>query len=117
VSAFIPNVWVDVLRGVTVDAYGDAADADAVVARGVPMWIKEVGRAVGQADERPSSTTPRAVRRFLGRARPDADVRAGDRLRVAGGGTTYQVEGVAEPADVAGRADLVCTLVRVAPAG
>lgn len=109
VSAFVPNVLVDILRGVTTDAYGDEVDTGQVAAYGVPVAITETTRL----EREPGSTTPRTVRTYRARFRPGAGVRDGDRLRVTGGGSTYRVEGVGEPTDVVGAADILCGLVRV----
>lgn len=119
-TVFVPTHRVDVLRGTTTDAYGDPADAEVVVAHGVPVLITEAGRAgtsSAKAEQGPVTTTPRTIRRLRGRFRPGVEVRTGDRWRDCSSGDAYQVTGVSSPTHVVGIADTLCDLVRVTPIG
>lgn len=106
-TAWLPTEVVDILRGETTDGYGDPADTDTAVATGVPVSIIEQAKRVYLPAENRLTT----VRMFTGRARPDVDVREGDRLRA--GVSIYLVEGVSAPASPVGPSDKRLDLRRI----
>ncbi|WP_018502989.1 hypothetical protein [Parafrankia discariae] len=108
-SVFVPTHEVDVLRGQTTDAYGDAADTDTVIAAAVPVSIVETVRR----EQEPVSGTPRSIRYARGRARPQTDVRDGDRWRDVRSLAVWQVEGVSDRTDLYAAADIVVDLKRI----
>lgn len=104
---FLPTGLFDILRGETTDSYGDPADADTPVATNVPMSVIEQSKRTWIAAESRFGT----VRMHAGRARPDVDVREGDRLRA--GVSIYLVEGVSQPANPVGAVDKRLDLRRI----
>lgn len=101
---------VQVLRGTTVDSYGDDADNGTVVAAGVLVSIVE---------DRPTTTTPesthpRVVHNFIGRARGNLDIRAGDQLQDERSTSKYIVDSAIQPASAVRKNDLTLALRRVA---
>lgn len=108
-SAFLPTTTVAILRGETLDEYGDPVDSDIPVRGGVPVSLIERDRRVYVAAE--SRTT--IVRQVTGRARPDADIQEQDRLRDERSGSIYLVEAVSRPSSPVGMADVRLVLRRV----
>lgn len=108
-TVFVPTCLVTVLRGETVDTYGDPVDADTPIAENVPASIIENAQDIGQ----PADSRTSRVRVFTGRVRPDVDVREGDRLRDEADLSIYLVEAVSHPASPFGAADRRLDLRRV----
>lgn len=119
-TAFIATHRVDVLRGASPDAYGDPADADVTIAHEIPCAITESSRTAGGTSRRtsgPVTGTPRTVRTARARFAPGVALLAGDRLRDVVSSVVYVIVDVGTPTDLVGRADVVCFLTRVTPAG
>ncbi|GIH26068.1 hypothetical protein Aph01nite_43780 [Acrocarpospora phusangensis] len=108
-SGFLPTTTVAVLRGETTDEYGDVVDSDAPVKGHVPISLSERDKRVWV----PAENRTTVVRQITGRARPNADIREGDRLRDEGDQSIYLVEGVSRPQSPIGAADVRLTLRRV----
>lgn len=106
-TTFLPTVLVDVLRGETTDGYGDPVDTATAVATNIPVSIIEQSKRVWL----PAESRFGVVRVFTGRARPDVDVREGDRLRA--GASIYLVEGVSQPANPVGAVNVRLDLRRI----
>jgi hypothetical protein len=100
---------VQVLRGTTVDTYGDDADSGTVVASAIPVSIVE-GRPAATT---PESTHPRVLRSYIGRTRGDRDIRAGDQLQDERSTAKYIVDSATVPASPVRKNDLVLALRRV----
>ncbi len=112
-SVFVPTTSVDVLRGSAPDPYGDPADVDVVVYRELPASLTETSRTTRD----PASGTPRTIRSTTLRLRPGVALLAGDRIRDVASSIRYVIDDVATPTDLAGRADIVCSLTRVTATG
>lgn len=108
-SAFLPTTTVAILRGETLDEYGDPVDSDTPVRAGIPVSLIERDRHVFVAAE--SRMT--IVREVTGRARPDVDIREADRLRDERTGSIYLVEAVSRPSSPVGATDVRLVLRRV----
>lgn len=108
-SAVIPNTTVSILRGETIDEYGDPKDSDVSVNSGVPMSIVEESRRVFLAVEGRLTI----IREFIGRVRPGFDIRESDRLRDDKSGRVYLVEGISQPSLATGTSDKRIFLRRV----
>lgn len=68
---------VSVLRGTTVDAFGDEQDASTVAASGIPASLIEQTRVATTRDD----PTPRVIRYTVGRVPPGTDVTEDDRIK------------------------------------
>lgn len=108
-SAFIPTTTVAILRGETIDEYGDPVDSDTPIRAGVPISLIERDQRVYVPAE--SRTT--IVRHVTGRARPGTPIRERDRLRDERTGSIYLVEAVSRSGTVIGSPDLRLVLRRV----
>lgn len=100
-SAIMPNTTVSVLRGETVDQFGDPMDSDESVYAGLPMSITEYDRRIYLAAEGRLTT----IRQAFGRIRPGFDIRESDRIRDEKSGRVYLVEGMSTPGISTGTAD------------
>lgn len=108
-SAFIATTTVTILRGETTDEFGDTVDSNVPVRGHVPVSITERDKRVWV----PAENRTTVVRQVTGRARPNADIREGDRLRDEHDQSIYLVEGVSRPQSPIGQADVRLTLRRV----
>jgi hypothetical protein len=93
----IATTQLTVLRGTTVDAYGDEQDTDTVIAKDIPASLTEQSRRVTTRDD----PTPRIVRSAIARVPAGTDITDQDRVRDQRTGTTYIVDatsGMANPA-------------------
>lgn len=108
-SAVLPNTTVSILRGETVDEYGDPIDSNVSVNAEVPISIIENSRRVFLAAEGRLTV----VKEFIGRIRPGFDVREGDRLRDDNSGQIYLVEGISNPMLGTGMSDQRISLRRI----
>lgn len=118
-TAFLPTTRVDVLRGTTVNDYGDEVDVDTPVARGVPAAVAEARSTVGAAPQQtnlPASARGGVVERFMIRLRPGTVVYELDRLVDQRNGAVYQVTAVYNPQGPAGLCDVRCSALRIAAA-
>ncbi len=88
----IPNTTISVLRGTTLDEFGDETDNATVAASGIPCSLIE---QVRQAHT-PESPTPRVVRYTIGRVNPDTDVRETDRVMDERTNRIYIVQAVSQ---------------------
>lgn len=105
----MPNTTVSILRGETVDEYGDPKDSDESVNAGVPVSIIERDRRIYIAAEGRLTT----IKQFIGRVRPGFDIRESDRLRDDRTGAIYLVEGISQPTLGTGLADMRIDLRRI----
>lgn len=114
-TVFVPTSVMDVQRGSSTDAYGDAIDTATTVATGLPAAVSEEG-GVGRGQQRryrPAENRTTLVETFSIRLRPDADIREGDRLVDQRSGAVFQVQDVFNPRSVVGFADVRVTAVQV----
>lgn len=100
-SAIMPNTTVSVLRGETVDQFGDPIDSDNSVYASVPMCITENDRHIYLAAEGRLTI----VRQAFGRVRPGFDIHESDRIKDENSGRVYLVEGMSTPGISTGTAD------------
>lgn len=106
---FHPTTTVDILRGSTVDSYGDDDDTAVVVSPGVPASLTERSKLATLR----GSGEPRVIRYTVCRLPATACVAQGDRVRDSDG-VIYTVDSVTRGASfVGGRADLRLDLRRV----
>jgi hypothetical protein len=108
-SAVLPNTTVSILRGETIDAYGDPVDSNVSVNASVPISITHEDQKVYL----PVEGRMTIIRQFIGRIRPGFDVREHDRLRDDRSGRVYLVEGISQPEYGTGTADLRIFLRRI----
>ncbi|MFB7111730.1 hypothetical protein [Streptomyces sp. NPDC056291] len=88
----LANTTISVLRGTTLDEFGDEVDSDTVVASGIPCsLIERVRRAYT-----PESATPRVVRYSVGRVNADTDIREADRVKDERTDRIYIVQAVSQ---------------------
>lgn len=102
-----PTTIVDVLRGTTVDEFGDVLDADTVVLTGIPASIIEQSRRV----HGPKDSEDRIVRVLKCRMPNGTAVLKGDRLRDADG-TLYLIDSLYQQANPFWSQDLSLDLSR-----
>lgn len=104
-----PTTTVDVLRGTTVNEWGDTVDADTVVPGlvNLPASIIEQRQKVHAPKDVPAQD--RIVRIFKGRMQHGLDVRKGDRLRDATG-AIYLVDNLYQQANPFWQQDLTFDL-------
>lgn len=103
------NTTVTILRGVTVDSFGDQADTARVVAKEVTASIIEQGKTVTTAVD----GSVRQVRRIIGRLPAGTDIRSTDRIRDERTGRVYLVDSDVEPENAVRRNDIRLDLRRV----
>ncbi len=87
---FTPTTTVSILRGTTVNDWGDEVDSDTTVATGIPASVME--RTLTDID--PSSGDPRTARAVVGGVPAGTDVRDGDRLRDERTDITYAIRSI-----------------------
>lgn len=104
-----PTTTVSVLRGETLDEFGDPVDSDSSVRAGVPIAITEYSRRIFVAAEQRMTV----VRQCWGRVRPGFDIREKDRLRDERTGRIYLVEEISQPALSTNLADMRISLRRI----
>lgn len=86
-SGMVATHICEVLRGTSIDDYGDEQDIDTVVAADVEISIiegrkgQQVYTAQADLQRKPAEGRTTGTREFTGRARPGTDIRRGDRLR------------------------------------
>lgn len=102
------NTRISVLRGTSVDVFGDEIDTDTPVATGIPASIVEQTRRVTTRDD----PTPRIVRYAVGRVTAGTDITDQDRLRDESTGAVYIVDAVSQMTSAAVAADLRLDLRR-----
>lgn len=84
----IATTRLTVLRGTTVDAYGDEQDTDTAVAVSVPASLTEQSRRVTTRDD----PVPRIIRYTIARVSAGTDIRDQDRVRDERTGVVYIVD-------------------------
>jgi hypothetical protein len=99
---------VDVLRGTTLNAYGDEVPGTTPAVSGVPMSLIERTRLVRD----PSTGELRRVAYVAGRCKADTDIRESDRIRDARTGVVYMVLGRRTAGSIVGLEDLELDLLR-----
>ena len=105
---FLASTTVDVLRGTTLDAYGDEVPGTAPVEAGVPMSLIERVRLVRDS----ASGEYRRVAYVQGRCMAGVDIRDSDRVRDTCTGVIYTVLARRTPGSIVGLADLEVDLLR-----
>ncbi len=98
-----------VLRGISVNDWGDEQDAGTVIASGLICSITETS-ARGYD---PSTQTPRVVRGIEGVLPSTTDITETDQLRDDTHGITYAIEAVSNPGTAGRATDLVLQLRRI----
>lgn len=88
---------VSVLRGTTVDVFGDEADASTVHASGIPASLVEQTRVATTRDD----PTPRVIRYTVGRVPASTDVTEDDRIKDEQTNEIYIVTAVSKNANPA----------------
>ena len=109
-TVFLPSTTVSVLRGTSIDPYGDEVDIDAAVATALPAAITE-GK---QRTWNPAEQRGGVIEQYTIRFRPGVDVAEQDRLRDDNTGVIYQVREVNRPPRIVSAPDVRVTAVRVA---
>lgn len=102
-----PTTTVDVLRGTSIDEFGDVLDADTVVLTGIPASIIERSQRV----HGPKNSEDRIVRILKARLPNGTPVLKGDRLRDAAG-TLYLIDNLYQQANPFWKQDLSLDLSR-----
>lgn len=111
-TVFIPTTTVALLRGTTVDTFGDEIDVDVPITTGLPAAVTEnAQRSYRRAEGRGGQ-----VETFTVRLRPGTDVTEQDRLRDERTGAVYLVTSVSHPQALTGLADVRVTAARVGAA-
>lgn len=87
---WLANCTVAILRGTTVDAFGDEKDSDEFVVSGIPASIREVRSTIMNFD----SGRPQHVKLLIGRLPARTDIQIGDRLQDEVTGQRYIVDAV-----------------------
>lgn len=104
----IATTRISVLRGTSVDAYGDEVDIDTPVASGIPASLTEQSRRVTTRDD----PTPRIVRYTVARVAAGTDIQDLDRVRDERTGAVYIVDAVSSMANPAVTPDIRLDLRR-----
>lgn len=105
----LATTTVSILRGTSVDEYGDAYDNGTVAASGIPAAVVEESRRTYDR----ATQTPRTIRAVRGTLGSGVDVREGDQLRDDRTGLIYAVQAVTQPGGVGMTPDLDVDLIRV----
>jgi len=105
----IATTTASILRGSSVDTYGDSTDTNAVVATGIIASIRETSRLVTD----PSTQEPRIVRLTQATLPSGTDVRDTDNIRDDTYGVTYQIQSVTQNRAPGFTPDLELELKRV----
>ena len=92
----IANTRVTVLRGTTVDAFGDEVDTSTEVAVDIAASLVEQSRTATTRED----PTPRVVHYTVGRLPWGTDVTEDDRLRDQRTGRVYIVTAVSRPSGI-----------------
>lgn len=98
---FHATTTIDILRGETLDEYGDTVPASGAAYTGIPAHITETTRVTS----RPADGEPRVIRRYTIRVPGTADLVTGDRVRDADG-NMYMVDSFSRSAPITGTDDL-----------
>ncbi len=86
----LPTTTVSILRGTSLDEFGDPVDNDTPAASGIPCSLIEQTRTMTT----PESPTPRVVRYTIGRIGSGTDILETDRLLDEVTGDKYIVQAV-----------------------
>lgn len=105
----VANTWVDVLRGVTEDDWGNPVDNQAIAATGVPAQII-VSQVLVTTN---ADQAPRLVQVVTGAVGSERDVRTGDQLRDTRHGITYTVVSATQENAIGRVPDLTLQLHRL----
>lgn len=84
---------VSIMRGTTVDEFGDSLDNSTVAASGIPLSIIEQSKRVFD----PVTSTARVIRYYTGRATSGTDIQEGDRILDEATGSIYAIDYVSQP--------------------
>lgn len=99
---------ISILRGTATDDFGDIADTDTVIARGIPAALTEQTRRVTTRED----PTPRIIRYAIARVAAGTDVTDQDRIRDERTGAVYIIDAVSAFANPAVTPDLRLDLRR-----
>jgi hypothetical protein len=100
---------ISILRGTTVDSFGDPVDSATVVATGITASIIEQSKMATTADD----TTPRQVRSYTGRLPAGTNIQAGDRIKDEKTNVIYVFDAATAVANPVRGADIRLDLRRV----
>jgi hypothetical protein len=104
------NTTATVLRGTTVNQFGDEIDANTPFISGLPVTLIETGKSV----QDPSTPTPRTIRQIYCNVPEWAGILNTDQIRDERTGDTYIIIGVTRPPTIIGApVDTVLQLKRV----
>jgi hypothetical protein len=104
------NTQITVLRGTTVNAFGDEVDSNTPFITDLPATLIETGKTV----QDPSTPTPRTIRQISCWVPLWAGVLDTDRIRDQRTGDVYIVISVTKPPTIIGApVDLVLSLKRI----
>ena len=110
----LSNTQISVLRGTTVDSFGDVIDSDVPLIEHVPAILVETGRQT----QDPSSPTPRTIRQITCTVPDWCEVTNEDRILDERSHEVYMVITVFRPPDMFGPPPgLVLALKKVTAAG
>jgi len=98
-----------ILRGSTLNDYGDEIDGTAAVAANVLGSVVERTRT----NFDPATSRVSTIRYLVGRFGPETEIRDGDRIRDDITNETFLVTSVARGANLAGKSDVVVDLTKV----
>ncbi|MFC5947073.1 hypothetical protein ACFQH9_02120 [Pseudonocardia lutea] len=104
----LANTTVSVLRGSTVDEFGDETDNETVAASGIIANIRETSSTFSD----PGSTTPRVVRNVTCKLPSTTDVTETDRIKDETSGVIYTINTVTQEGGPGRTPDLALLLER-----
>jgi hypothetical protein len=114
VTAEAANTTCTILRGTTVNAFGDTVDDSQVLLEHVPAILAETGRTI----QDPSSPTPRTIRDVICKLPAWTGVLNTDRITDESSGDVFIILGVTQPPTLTGApVDLYLQLKRVSATG
>lgn len=105
----VANCTVSILRGTSVNQWGDTVDNSTVAASGIPALIL----VTTETTTDPSTQAPRTVQTVHGVVNSNVDVRDTDQILDETHSVTYAVESVTQPLATGFTPDLELELRRV----
>lgn len=109
----ISNTQISILRGQTVDAYGNKQDSGIAILTGVDACLVETSKTVMDR----VSQTPRTVRTTTCVVPDWANVTTADQITDESSGSRYAIEDIVKPPTLIGApVDIILTLRRVTAA-
>jgi hypothetical protein len=107
----LASCTASILRGTSVDQFGDTVDTGTVIATGVPFLIEDVNQRVFD----PATQQPRIVRAIEAVCQSNVDVKPGDQVRDDTNNVLYLVNDVTQKYGAAWTPDLDVDLTRITP--